>query len=483
MRWSWPRPVRARRALFDAGLWAVLATPVAYARLTPPDDADGHTVLVGLLVLLGAAVALSRRYPLVALVLIVLATLVDGNLVFGIPVVSYLAGLRLPRVWPAAAVFAGIAVAGTLLNLGVLGTAMAVWFLAATTLLFAGVFPWLLGRYRRQQRQLVLAGWEQAEALAREHRAVLARVRLRERARIAQDMHDSLGHDLSLIALRAGALELDPTLDERHRAAAGELRASVCAATDRLRDIVGVLREDAVPAPTRPVGDAVRDVVAGARDAGMAVRLRLGAPVDALPVLTAGALHQVVREALTNAARYAPGAAVAVEVGEADGQLEVSVANPAPPAGPLPGPVVPGTGLLALAERVRLAGGTLHAGPAGDADGTGFTVRARLPLVAARQVHPQVCDRTPVELGTRSTGRLVRSGAQTVDWPGVPGGRTGDGSSPGGYRLRQARRQVRRSLLVAVCAPMALAAALSLVYYPIATVGTVLEPAAFDRMR
>ncbi|GAB3836578.1 hypothetical protein GCM10029963_00580 [Micromonospora andamanensis] len=81
------------------------------------------------------------------------------------------------------------------------------------------------------------------EALTREERGAAERIRLRERARIAGEMHDSLGHDLSLIAMRAAALEVAADLDDSHRAAAG-LRASVSAATERLHEIIGVLREE-----------------------------------------------------------------------------------------------------------------------------------------------------------------------------------------------------------------------------------------------
>ena len=88
------------------------------------------------------------------------------------------------------------------------------------------VLPWLLGRYRRQYAELARTGWQLAERMEREQQAVADRTRLRERARIAGDMHDSLGHDLALIALRAGALEVDPRLDADRQAAAGELRAA-----------------------------------------------------------------------------------------------------------------------------------------------------------------------------------------------------------------------------------------------------------------
>ncbi|WP_433286449.1 sensor histidine kinase [Micromonospora sp. CA-244673] len=505
-------PPPARRRAGDLLLWAVVAAPVAYAGLTPPWPRHAVPLLAGSLALLGLAVAFRRRWPLAALLAVVFGSLVDGNFVFGIPVFSYLAGRRSAGAGRVAAVFGAIAVAGTALNLGLLGTNPETWFLLASVLLFAGVFPWLLGRLRRQQRALVEAGERHAEAEERERRAAAERVRLRERARIAQDMHDSLGHDLSLIALRAAALELASDLPPAHRSAAGELRASVSAATERLHDIIGVLREER-SGSLRPAGESVAELVDGARDAGMAVELRADPDGAALPPLVAHAVHRVVREALTNAARYAPGAPVTVTVDRAGGEVAVSVVNGRAPAGPLPGPASHGSGLLALRERVRLSGGVLDAGPR---DG-GFAVTARLPLPAAPAVAGAEADGpgdlaapTPAGPGAGRSGglRLGRSrdlpgpaevGTGVGGWDdlaGPAGGREDGLREDGGpgraqegrpgeaaRRLREARRRARRSLLVAFGAPAGLALVLALVYYPLATAGAVLDRSSYERLR
>ncbi|GAB3080574.1 sensor histidine kinase [Micromonospora schwarzwaldensis] len=467
-----PRPSSPtpRSRAGDLLLWAALATPVTAARLSPPWRPHDVPLLAGVLALLAVSVAVCRRWPLVAVLAVVAGSLVDGNVVFAIPVFGYLAGLRSVRAAPAAAVFAAIAVTGTGLNLGLLDTEPAVWFQLASVLLFAGVFPWLLGRLRRQHRALAAAGRRHAEA---ERRGVVERVRLRERARIAQDMHDSLGHDLSLIALRAGALELASELSPVHRKAAGELRTSVTVAIERLHEVIGVLREE----PTRrPPGETVADLVDGARDAGMAVDLRLrdagvgdgGAAGAGLPPLVAHAVHRVVREALTNAARYAPAAPVTVTVERAVDAVTVAVVNPPPPTGPLPGPASHGSGLLALRERVRLAGGAVDAGPR---DG-GWAVTARLPL-------------TGVPDGTATDDHPPAGGADAGPAPadGSGGPRRGDRAGEAARRLREARRRVRRSLLVAFGAPAGLALALALVYYPLATAGAVLDRPGYDRLR
>ncbi|MFI7214812.1 sensor histidine kinase [Micromonospora maritima] len=484
-----PLPPTARRWAGDLLLLAVLAAPATSARLSPPWQPHDVPLLAVVLALLAGSVVAARRWPLVAVLAVVAGSLVDGNVVFAIPVFGYLAGLRSARAAPAAVVFAAIAATGTWLNLGLLGTEPAVWFQLASVLLFAGVFPWLLGRLRRQHRALADAGRRHAEA---ERRSVVERVRLRERARIAQDMHDSLGHDLSLIALRAGALELAPELSPAHRTAAGELRASVAAATERLHEVIGVLREERL---RRPPGETVADLVSGARDAGMAIDLRLedaggGEGTEAgLPPLVAHAVHRVVREALTNAARYAPGAPVTVAVRRAADAVTVMVVNPPPSTGPLPGPASHGSGLLALRERVRLAGGTLDAGAR---DG-GWAVTAHLPLTGAaaaptadrRPAAAVAPDRTRPDWGTDAgpapLDRGTDAGPMPVDGTGEPH----EGDRPGveARRLREARRRLRRSLLVAFGAPAGLALVLALVYYPMATAGAVLDRSGYERLR
>ncbi|WP_067131212.1 sensor histidine kinase [Microtetraspora malaysiensis] len=259
-----------------------------------------------------------------------------------------------------------------------------------TALMALGLFvvlPWLAGRFRRQQAELVLAGRERVARLEREQELIAERARLRERARIAADMHDSLGHELALIALRAGALELAADMTEPNREAVARLRACAVTATDRLRRTVGVLRETgAAPAdvtggvgdvasrtPTQPPDETVEALVDRARDAGMAVEFRHDGEPAALPPLVDRAVHRVVQESLTNAARHAPGADVLVHVERSARAVAVTVRNSA--ARHEPGPPGGGSGLAGLRERVRLLGGTLRAGP----HESGFAVTARFP--------------------------------------------------------------------------------------------------------
>ncbi|BCB81800.1 histidine kinase [Phytohabitans flavus] len=422
-----------RRTATDILLWVVLALPVAIA--WPGHNGYPFWLLLLALAGLAAAVALSRRYPIASLFVVVALTAVDGNFSFALPVVSYLVGRRMVSVLPAAAGFLAIVALATpyvLVDAGFL-----VWTQMAGVLVYAGLFPWLVGRYRRQQQDLVAAGWEHAEQLEREQRMIADQVRLRERTRIAEDMHDSLGHELSLIALRAGALELAPDLDERHRDAAAELRASAGAATERLREIIGVLRDQTDAAPVQPVDEDVAELVRRAKDSGMAVDLDHEGEIEPLPPMVDRAAHRVVQEALTNANKHAPGAAVTVRVRRGESEATVTVRNAPPPAGPLPESVPGRRGLVGLTERVRLAGGTLSAGrlPSGS-----FEVVARLPYAAAPAPH-------------------------------VPETSTD--------RRRLVQRRARRGLVATFAVPVALGAVLggtALVYYAHATANSVLRP-------
>ncbi|MEV0089790.1 histidine kinase [Saccharopolyspora sp. NPDC050642] len=291
-------------------------------------------------------------------------------LLVALAVVGYFHGRHLPvrRGWA----WLSVAALG-----GVVGAVVDFWA-GFSSLLCLTVFvalPWLAGQFRRQQAELIVAGQQRVEQMEREQEFVAERARLRERARIAADMHDSLGHDLALIALRAGSLELAPEMAEANQQAAAELRATAVAATDRLRQTIGMLRENGTPS-VEPPDESVEVLVDRARSAGMAVSLlRSGEPL-AVPPEVDRAAHRVVQEALTNAARYAPGAEVTVRVERIPNGLNVIVRNSAVDAPPvLDGGN--GSGLLALAERVRLLGGTFRAEP-----GDGFTVTARLSCPA-----------------------------------------------------------------------------------------------------
>jgi hypothetical protein len=206
-------------------------------------------------------------------------------------------------------------------------------------------------------------------------------------------MHDSLGHELSLIALRAGALQVSPGLAGGHRAAAADQRAAAADATDRLHRITGVLREDDEPVPLAPAGESLEQLVARAAESGLPVRYESAGqgPAAEPGGVAERLLHRVVREALTNAARHAPGAAVTVAVtGRAAAQgASVTITN-GPPTQESSRPTGGGTGLLGLRAAVTAVGGTFEAGPHRE----GFRVRAYVPE-QQRAVRPAGPARAP----------------------------------------------------------------------------------------
>ncbi|MGH8876912.1 MAG: sensor histidine kinase, partial [Stackebrandtia sp.] len=274
-------------------------------------------------------------------------------------------------------------------------------------MVFVVVFPWLIGRYRYQNAELMTSGWQRAEQLEREQRAVADQARLRERTRIAEDMHDSLGHELSLIALRSAALEVDRELPERHQEAAGQLRRSAATATERLREIIGLLRDETEHASVTPVDEGIGDLVDRARASGMDVACTVDPEAPLLPRMADRAAYRVVQESLTNAAKHAPGRAVTILVAATDDHSTISVSNDLPDPEQTGG-ISGGRGLVGLTERVRLAGGTLHSGPRNGR----FEVVARLPHSTADAVTEEpVADtesvRQHVHVRTQARRRLL----------------------------------------------------------------------------
>jgi signal transduction histidine kinase len=466
---------RGRREWVADGLiWAVVTAPVAGNYLSSGEYPRCAVAVAALTV----AVLSARRAPILGWVVVVLGTVFDGNFALAIPVLSYLVGLRTERVRPVVVAFLVITAGGTVLNLGILRTGPAQWFTLVMILLLIGVFPWLVGRYRAQRARLVSAGWERAARLEYERRMVARQAQLLERARIAQEMHDSLGHELSLIALGAGALETTAGLPGPQRAAAGRIRESAATATDQLREIIGVLRDEDEAAPLEPAGEPVEALVARAREAGIPVTMRRTGATP--PPAVERTAYRVVREALTNVSRHAPGSTATVELTHRDDTTSVSIVDAPAAGGPRtaataggrpgrdPGAVPPttggaagrgpdvavsaggvlgrgpveqntGLGLLGLRERVRLAGGTLTAGPT---PAGGFRLVAELPH---------------------------RAGP-------VPGAEV-----PVVTELRSAQRQARRSL-AALLTPAALAAVTAVGYYSLAVFHSELDGDTYDRI-
>jgi signal transduction histidine kinase len=231
----------------------------------------------------------------------------------------------------------------------------------------------------------VLLGPSPAERIA----ALEARAgRLAERNRLARELHDSVGHALTVVTVQAGAAgQLLDTDREFARRALRAIEETGRAAMAELDHVLGLLREPEVNAgdrsrsPRSTLAD-LDDLVAEIRAAGQPVTVEVGAGVADLPPTLSREGYRIVQEGLTNAVRHAPRQPVHVRVAVAEGGLDIEVVNSlapgAPPDGPDPSaaPGRVGRGLAGMRERVTTLGGRVRA--VGAEDGR-WRVSVRLP--------------------------------------------------------------------------------------------------------
>jgi len=234
----------------------------------------------------------------------------------------------------------------------------------------------LLALYFSARHEMLQALRDRAERAERERYLLAEQARAEERARLAGEMHDVVTHRVSLMVLQAGALGITAT-DEATRQAAEELRAAGVQALDELRDLVGILRtapEDDQALPVSGLAELVGESTAVGTPAEF---VQEGDPALASPVVGRTA-YRIVREALTNVRKHAPGAHVVVRVSYDESQVRLSIRNTAAAAPPANGLAATGSGLglAGLRQRIDLVHGTLRA--SGTPDG-GFCVEATMP--------------------------------------------------------------------------------------------------------
>jgi signal transduction histidine kinase len=199
-----------------------------------------------------------------------------------------------------------------------------------------------------------------------------------ERARMARELHDVIGHSISVMGVQAGAVRrrLPPEL-EREREALIAVERSGRDAVAEMRRLLGFLRSDAEGAPVGvpPTLQRVDDLVAEMRRAGLDVELSVEGALDDVAPGRALAAFRILQEALTNALKHAPGAHVRATLRRTVGELEVEVVDDGDSRAPRSA-AGGGHGLVGMRERAALYGGTLEAGPGPE---RGFSVVARLP--------------------------------------------------------------------------------------------------------
>jgi signal transduction histidine kinase len=372
----WPG-LSTRSIGFEVLLAVLGGLSVSAVSWTPgPDQAPlpavvAASITVGLLLLL-----LRRRLPLVPFLVAAVLGAVMPAIGGAIPLAAYAVGRYTDR-WPVRVVA------------GVTGTiAVSQFWTEPSTgeivgglagVAFVVLLPGAIGAWLRARADLMTALTERARRAEAERELLAHEAIAAERARIAREMHDAVGHRVSLMVLQAGAIEMAADDRDRVEQLACHVQLAGRQALDELRQAVGVLRggeDDGAPLTPQPGLDDLARLVSGCRAAGMTVELVPPSP-DAAPVEPAvsRAAYRVVQESLTNAGKHAPGAPVTVTVRREPDQLVVRVVN-----GTATAPATPGDGggfgLLGLQERVRTLDGRLRTEPRLDG---GFLVEAVLP--------------------------------------------------------------------------------------------------------
>ena len=183
-----------------------------------------------------------------------------------------------------------------------------------------------------------------------------------EHVRLARELHDGIGHALTVIAVQATAGRRGAVTNaDRATEALEVIETSARRALTELDDLLGVLRDEVAEPTTEPDLRGLADLVGVHRRNQLSVRLESD-PVDDLPTLVSRSVYRILAEALTNAQRYADPGDVAIRIHRTAGDLQLEVTSPLSATGVARGRPG-GHGLLGVRERVRLLGGSVRAGP------------------------------------------------------------------------------------------------------------------------
>jgi signal transduction histidine kinase len=235
---------------------------------------------------------------------------------------------------------------------------------------FMSAAPAAIGALITARQDLTTSLTETGRAREAELEAREATARASERARIAREIHDAVGHHATLIAVESAALAATTT-EQHTKDTALRVRALAKETLAEMRVALGLL--NAPREPAEGYNDLPR-LIDRARAAGLPVDYdnRAGTTMSSA---TGRALYRVIQEALTNVTKHAPNTAVQIHLTQRTNAVHVTVANAAPQSHP-PHQDHGGTGLHGLSERVAMLGGTFTATPHPDGS---FTVEATLP--------------------------------------------------------------------------------------------------------
>ena len=369
--WAAVRTAGGLRLTYEISLAILLSVAATVASL----GYDALPLAVNVVVAVATLVFVPLRlvYPLGAFLAgALIGVLTGGESAFVLFVLSASAGYRMRHVGRTVAAF----VVALCCLLG------AVWYwedtrdlssMVVLSLVFVliavlpAVVAWAMARRRLQVSAM---HWRNVQ-LHDQQAAVARQARSRERTRIARDLHDSLGHQLTLISLYAGTL--GSASEEQRAETVRLLRTTSASAMAELRQILGVLRQEDTDEPgmAQPLS-SLEDLAAAARSAGAQVMLTRGGTPRPLPPLIEHAAYRVIQEGVTNALRHARGARVDVILRYEPDALIAEVVNGAGMPHDAP---TSGQGLIGLGERIRLAGGVLYHGTI---PGNGFRLAAML---------------------------------------------------------------------------------------------------------
>ncbi|MFE7118159.1 sensor histidine kinase, partial [Streptomyces sp. NPDC057654] len=391
------RLAEAFRRLFAPGMWSVgriigetlLSLMLGLLSLPLEDTVSDTPRTVTVAIAVALLSPLRRVLPASVLLLTAVGGIVLPGLLPLVPVAAWSAGKRIAAHGRATAVFASayvLSVAASMVQ-DLPRVLLSSVIFGALLMLALILLPGLISRYSSQRHTLLDTLRDYNAQLLREREMIAGQARLRERQRIAQDMHDSLGHQLALISVHTGALEVDSELTGRQREAVGVLREASVTAMRELREVVGLLRDGTQapdpqqePGPAAGVADGIEALAQSSRAAGTSVVLRRAGEPRPLTPAADHAAYRVAQEGLTNAHKHAPGAPIELALHYDADSLVVEVVNGPAPAGAGRAAVSGGQGLTGLGERTRLVGGMVHAGPTPDG---GFRLAGVLPYAPA----------------------------------------------------------------------------------------------------
>jgi len=355
--------------------------------LVMPDDKGAPTISVWiaapLAVIMLAPLLWWRRFPFGApaavFVIGAVESFVDGRLVtftvatfVGVLAAVFLFGLLEDRRQSVAGYLIGLAAGGVVtINHPTQG-----WSdFGGVALLFTIV--WLASLAIGRKLEQAAAAEERAEQVEREREAEARAAVAEERARIARELHDVVGHSVSVMTVQASAVRRRLTPDqEQEREALEIVEQTGREALAEMRRLVGVLRrpEEAPALAPQPSLEHLDRLVSQARESGLPVELTVEGDPTQLPPGVDLTAYRLVQEGLTNAIKHARASRADVLVRYGDGEVEVSVLDDGPGGGDGGGG---GHGLVGMRERVAVYGGELEAGPRAEG---GYALRARLPV-------------------------------------------------------------------------------------------------------